>query len=80
MSKRRIVFDLYPKPGVWRVPYEEAEEGTFDSIKKGYHVWTRDSLAYAETGTENTYHASEETHDYCVKGQKSLDSNARLWG
>jgi hypothetical protein len=40
VSKRRIVFDLYPKPGVLRVPDEEAEEGTLDCIKKGYNVWT----------------------------------------
>jgi hypothetical protein len=80
VSKRRIVFDLYPKPGVHRVPCEEAEEGTLDCIKKGYNVWTQEGLAYAEAGTENTYHTSEETHDYCVKGHKSIDSSARLCG
>ena len=46
----------------------------------GYNVWTREGLAYVEAGTENTYHPSEETNDYCVKGKKSLDSSARLWG
>ncbi len=43
-------------------------------------MWTQEGLAYAEARTENTYNTSEETHDYCVKGNKSLDSSARLWG
>ena len=75
-----MVFERYTRAGVRRPVDEEVEEGTLDCIKKGYNVWTREGLAYVEAGTENTYHTSEETHDYCVKGQKSLDSSARLWG
>jgi hypothetical protein len=75
-----MVFERYTRAGVRRPVDEEVEEGTLDCIKKGYNVWTREGLAYAEARTENTYHTSEETHDYCVKGHKSLDSSTRLWG